>query len=145
MVLYQITEFEWQKPSYAEYTNCLTTVVAGAVCISSVNADHQSPSLQQAMPQNYTSRGRIWRQADIPVPVVPAPTSSGWFDSDGKIKPLLTTLPSVPKACIEIICCRLTKGCISYNCSCRKADIPCCAACKCSDEPIPCTNRKKNV
>ncbi|KAG1683971.1 hypothetical protein GQR58_009569 [Nymphon striatum] len=61
----------------------------------------------------------LWRQANIPVPVVPSPTSSGWKDSDGKIKPLLTTLPPVPKACREIIFCGCIKGCISNNCSCK--------------------------
>ena len=85
----------------------------------------------------------LWRQANISVPVVPSPISSGWRDTDGILKPMLTTLPPVPKACREIVFCGCTKGCVSKNCSCKKAgNLPCSAACKCSDGPVPCTNRK---
>lgn len=85
----------------------------------------------------------LWKQANVPVPVMPSPTSSGWKNCDGKLKPVLTTLPPVPKACREIVFCGCTKGCTTKNCSCKRADnLPCSAACKCSDGPVPCTNRK---
>jgi len=79
----------------------------------------------------------IWKQVDVPVPAMPSPTSSGWKNCDGKLKPILTTLPPAPKACREIVFCGCTKGCTSKNCSCKKAgNLSCSAACKCSDRPV---------
>lgn len=77
----------------------------------------------------------LWRQANIPIPALPSPTESGWKDVDGKLKPVLTSLPPVPKACREIVFCGCRKGCATKICSCRKADLPCTSACRCSDGP----------
>lgn len=84
----------------------------------------------------------LWRQANVPIPALPSPTSSGWESVDGALKPVLTTLPPIPKACSEIVFCGCTKGCVAKNCSCRKVSLPCCAACKCSEGQVNCTNRK---
>lgn len=44
-------------------------------------------------------------------------------------EPMLTALPPAPKACREIVFSGCTKGCVSKNCSSKKAgNMPCSAA-----------------
>ena len=64
------------------------------------------------------------------------------FVDEGKLRPVLMTLPPVPKSCRDIIFCGCEKGCVK-NCGCRKGKEPmyCTPACKCNDSDIPCRNR----
>ena len=93
--------------------------------------------------QGANYRTLMWRQANFPMRILPSPTSSGWEFVDGTLKPLLTTLPSIPKTCSEIVFCRSTRSCFAKNCSYRKVNLPCCTACKCSEgQVVNCTNKK---
>ncbi|KAG1714697.1 Kelch-like protein 1 [Nymphon striatum] len=49
---------------------------------------------------NYQSL--VWIEACNPKPVIPSPTESGWKLVDGVLKPVLTSLPPIPKACKDI-------------------------------------------
>ena len=91
---------------------------------------------------NYQSL--VWREACHPKPVIPSPTDSGWKLTDGLLKPVLTTLPPIPKACKDIVSCNCTNGCVSNRCSCKKWGLQCTEACKCSDsETVECKNKAK--
>ena len=91
---------------------------------------------------NYQSL--VWREACHPKPVIPSPTDSGWKLADGLLEPVLTTLPPIPKACKDIVSCNCTKGCVSNRCSCKKWNLHCTEACKCSEsETVECKNKAK--
>jgi len=144
----QRKEHEWQRLSFVEFSRFCMIPVTTTVCTYSImqttgealphTSDEVQLDIQRANYQTF-----IWKQVDVPFPAMPSLALSGWKNCDGKLKPILTTLPPVPKACREIVFCRCTKGCTSKNCSCKKAgNLPCSAACKCSDGPVPYTNRK---
>ena len=86
----------------------------------------------------------IWRKAHNPMPPLPPPTDCGWRLVDGKLLPILTTLPPIPKGCRELVQCSCTKGCSTNSCSCRKWGSQLCTdACKCNAAEIACRNRAK--
>ena len=85
----------------------------------------------------------IWRKAHEPKLDIAEPLDlGGWKVDEGKLRPVLMTLPPVPKSCRDIIFCGCEKGCVK-NCGCRKGKEPmyCTPACKCNDSDIPCRNR----
>ena len=88
----------------------------------------------------------IWRKAHEPKPDIAEPLDlGGWKVVEGKLRPVLMTLPPVPKSCRDIIFCGCKKGCME-KCGCRKGKEPmyCTPACKCNDSDIPCRNRQQN-
>ena len=89
-------------------------------------------------------QGFIWREAHNPMPSLPPPTECGWRLVDGKLSPVLKTLPPIQKGCRELMQCSCTKGCSTNSCSCRKWGSQLCTdACKCNVAEIPCRNRAK--
>lgn len=80
----------------------------------------------------------VWRQAHINYPDLPTPQSSGWKDEEGKIVPILMSLPPVPESCISLISCGCTTECKTLRCKCRKARMVCTDYCKCKQ--INCCN-----
>ena len=60
----------------------------------------------------------------VPSPVLPTVPDMCWVCKDGQLVPRLLSLPSIPKACSEIMSCGCTKGCLSRLCSCRKVPFP---------------------
>jgi hypothetical protein len=56
--------------------------------------------------------------------------------------PELNALPSVPKACEELIRGTFSTGCRTKLCSCKKAKVPCIAFCKCQTCSEPWRNTR---
>jgi hypothetical protein len=82
----------------------------------------------------------VWQQADRQHPALSPPETLGWRIENGKLVPTLTTLPSVPESCVALIFCSCTTQCRRNNCKCKKAGLPCTAACKCSTSQDTCRN-----
>ena len=75
----------------------------------------------------------VWRQAVRKDPKLPSPDGHGWTLQGGKLVPQLTSRPSVPDSCAELVSCGCMKNCGTQRCSCRKSNLPCTGACKCSN------------
>jgi hypothetical protein len=73
----------------------------------------------------------VWKQANVVKPVLPSPVTMGWSLDGDRLIPLLMTLDPVPQACLEMISCQCSTGCITLRCSCKKAKLPCTDLCKC--------------
>ncbi|KAG1701285.1 SH3 and multiple ankyrin repeat domains protein 1 [Nymphon striatum] len=67
-------------------------------------ADSMPPSSAAAQYhiQRANYQSLVWIEACNPKPVIPSPTESGWKLVDGVLKPVLTSLPPIPKACKDI-------------------------------------------
>lgn len=74
----------------------------------------------------------VWKQARLPIQQLPMATDMGWQMSSGHLVPELMSLPPIPKTC-EIVSCGCVSGCLTKRCSCRKIDLACTEACKCSN------------
>lgn len=86
----------------------------------------------------------VWKQANQPIQELPRATDMGWTMINGILIPQLMTLPPIPEACKEIVSCGCKKGCSTLRCSCRKAKLPCTAACSCADDAqTQCENTKQ--
>jgi hypothetical protein len=72
----------------------------------------------------------VWKQANVVKPVLPSPVTMGWSMDGDRLIPLLMTLDPVPQACLEMISCQCSTGCITLRCSCKKAKLPCTDLCK---------------
>ncbi|KAG1682470.1 Retinal homeobox protein Rx1 [Nymphon striatum] len=68
-------------------------------------ADSMPPSSDAAQYhiQRANYQSLVWIEACNPKPVIPSPTESGWKLVDGILKPVLTSLPPIPKACKDIV------------------------------------------
>ena len=82
----------------------------------------------------------VWRQAHVNYPDIPPPQDMGWEEEDGKILPVLMSLPPVPEACLELISCGCTTACVNARCKCRKSRLPCTMQCKCKTGDHLCRN-----
>lgn len=71
----------------------------------------------------------IWEQALELQPVLP-PRDGGWRVIDGKLRPVLLSLPPEPSCLARVIRCSCQSPC-SKRCGCRKANVPCAAGCRC--------------
>jgi len=67
------------------------------------------------------------------------PCKWGWEIVDGKLEPVMTDQPHAPDDVMMIVCCKCTKGCLSLNCTCRRNNHSCMAACI-NCHGITCTN-----
>ena len=71
----------------------------------------------------------VWEKALELQPALP-PQDGGWCIMDGRLKPVLSSLPREPSCLSNFIHCSCKRVC-AKRCSCRRAGIPCAAACKC--------------
>lgn len=78
----------------------------------------------------------VWRRASSKDPELPSPDGRGWSLQGGKLVPQLTSLPSVPDSCAELVSCGCVKNCGTQRCSCRKSNLLCTGACKCSNSDL---------
>ena len=103
---------------------------------------------QHAKRSNY--QAALWRRA-LQTDQLPSPVGHGWeieCDSPGEAaesgeSPLVVkwmTCPAAPHALLELASCGCSTGCTSQRCRCRKSNMPCTAACRCSN----CTNDDKH-
>ena len=78
---------------------------------------------------------KVWLNATVPMPVLKSPEESGWYISDGKLIPVLTTTEAVPQMCVELLTCGCkTKRCNSKLCTCKRNKIRCSLGCACAQE-----------
>lgn len=80
----------------------------------------------------------IWKNAHIAKFDAPDPTQFGWEkDETNTLKPIWTTIGSVPTTCLELISCKCKlEKCQTNRCKCRGARMDCTRYCQCID----CTN-----
>jgi hypothetical protein len=55
----------------------------------------------------------VWKQANVVKPVLSSPVTMGWSMDGDRLIPLLMTLDPVPQACLEMISCQCSTGCIT--------------------------------
>ena len=82
----------------------------------------------------------VWRQAVCKDPDLPSATEFGWTLCDGKMIPRLMSYTPVPDSCAELVSCGCTRGCSTQRCSCKKSNLPCSRACKCTVNDGQCRN-----
>ena len=70
-------------------------------------------------------QANVWKQANVVKPILPSPVTMGWSLDGDRLIPLLMTLDPIPQACLEMISCKCSSGCITLRCSCKKAKSPC--------------------
>jgi hypothetical protein len=76
-------------------------------------------------------QANMWKQAKVVKPVLPSPVTMGWSLDGDRLISLLMTLDPIPQACLEMISCQCSTGCITLRCSCKEAKLPCTNLCKC--------------
>ena len=70
-------------------------------------------------------QANVWKQANVVKPILPSPVTMGWSLDGDHLIPLPITLDPIPQACLEMISCQCSSGCIMLRCSCKKAKLPC--------------------
>ena len=77
-------------------------------------------------------QAKVWLQADKEVISISTPTdTSVWKNISGNLHPVWTTLPPIPKACLELVTCSCKTKCSTARCTCFKANFRCTYACGC--------------
>jgi hypothetical protein len=124
-------------------SNCETADGARTIMFRKATAPENLPPSSDALSFHIKRahyQASVWQQAHEKKPNLPPIESMGWQLKDGVFLPVLKTLPSVPDACLDIIFCTCQKQCSSGRCRCRKAKLPCTAACKCREMHEECLN-----
>ena len=101
------------------------------------------PPTQDALQQHLMRvhyQSMVWKQANIPIPVLPNPEDMGWTKHNGELKPVFMTIDSIPESCTNIVFCKCKKACKTRQCSCRNNNNLCASSCRCCNGPIPCSN-----
>ena len=78
----------------------------------------------------------VWNKALEPCPSLPKPEDSGWYYSEGLLKPKLITREEVSPACLQLAycgCSREGECCVNRRCTCVKISLSFSKACKCGD------------
>lgn len=78
------------------------------------------------------------KRAHIADPQLPAASAFGWFEEDSVLKPVMMTRPPFPDITQNLTNCKCLASKCSKNCSCRKAGVLCCIACKCEGKTDKC-------
>ena len=78
----------------------------------------------------------VWRNANVPNPGIPNPTTSGWYLEHNQLMFRLMTKEGFTAECVNIATCACSKGppcLLTGRCKCRKNGLRCSLACKCAD------------
>lgn len=78
----------------------------------------------------------VWRNANVPNPGIPNPTTSGWYLEDSQLMPRLMTKEGLTAECVKIATCACIskcRPCLTGRCKCKKNGLRCTLACKCAD------------
>ena len=78
----------------------------------------------------------VWRQAHIQKRSASEPEC--WMLAKDLLVPIFMTLDPIPKACLEMVSCRCTIGCISLHCECRKSHVVWTGLCGCTKTDANC-------
>ena len=85
--------------------------------------------------ENYQTM--VWNKALEPCPSLPRPEDSGWYYSEGLLKPELMTREEVSAACLQLAYCGCSREggcCVNRRCTCVQLSLCCSKACiKCGD------------
>jgi len=87
----------------------------------------------------------VWNKALEPCPSLPKPEDSGWYYSEGLLKPKLMTQEEVSTACLQLAYCGCSREggcCVNRQCTCVRLALCCSKACKCGDR---CRNDRNNA
>ena len=88
----------------------------------------------------------VQKRAHLQHPSLPPATSFGWI-MDSYLQPVPMTKPSFPELTQTLASCKCVTSKCTKNCSCKKAKLPCCLACKCEGKEDKCdrTQNSSNV
>ena len=78
----------------------------------------------------------VWNKALEACPSLPKPEDSGWYYSEGLLKPKLMTREEVLAACLQLAYCGCSREggcCVNRRCTCVQLSLCCSKACKCGD------------
>ncbi|CAH3177444.1 unnamed protein product [Porites evermanni] len=78
----------------------------------------------------------VWNKALEPYPSLPKPEDSGWYYSEGLLKPKLLTREEVSAACLQLAYCGCSREggcCVNRRCTCVQLSLSCSKAYKCGD------------
>ncbi|CAH3164380.1 unnamed protein product, partial [Porites lobata] len=68
----------------------------------------------------------VWNKALEPCPSLPKPEDSGWYYSEGLLKPKLMTREEVSAACLQLAYCGCSREggcCVNRRCTCVKLSL----------------------
>ena len=74
----------------------------------------------------------VWKNAHIPTPILPEPTTMGWKREGRGLKPILMSKSPIPDSCLQMISCSCKKKCMTLNCKCVRSHMPCTSMCSCA-------------
>ena len=85
-------------------------------------------------------QAHLCAQDDTLHPTFLDPTTLGWENVSGKLKPVLSSIQLAPESVVELLKCSCDKSkCSSARCTCRQNNLPCTELCKC-EAGVDCEN-----
>ena len=76
-------------------------------------------------------QAHLWAQDHILHPTFLDPTTLGWENVSGTLKPILSSIQLAPESVIELLKCSCDKSkCSSARCTCRQNNLSCTELCK---------------
>src|SRR5260221_9825839 len=86
-------------------------------------------------------QANIWMQDLVAVPNLPDPVTLGWRQlEDGHYVPVISKVPLVPEAVVELVKCSCVASKCRGRCSCKAHNLPCTVLCKCEGTEDTCNN-----
>ena len=75
-------------------------------------------------------QARIWSQDLVIHPQIPDPCQLGWFEEDGRLRPVLSHKQAAPEAVVELVKCSCSRSACSRNtCKCKANNLHCTEIC----------------
>ena len=97
---------------------------------------HQLPPTRDAL-QNHVRRANyqawIRKQALLQDPEVPVPEGNGWSGTGEQLSIVWMTQQAAPQALMGLLSCSCKTVCATRRCSCKRANLKCTPACRCTD------------
>jgi hypothetical protein len=86
-------------------------------------------------------QANIWLQDLVAVPTTPDPVTLGWRQlEDGHYVPVVSKVPAVPAAVVELVKCSCVASKYRRRCACKAHNLSCTELCKCEATEDTCSN-----
>ena len=90
-------------------------------------------------------QAHLWAQDNILHPKFLDPTTLGWENVSGKLKPVLSSIQLAPESVVELLKCSCDiSKCSSARCTCHQNNLSCTELCKCESSET-CENMPTTV
>ena len=112
--------------------------IASAFCKSKKDLDAVPPTQEALILHIKRAKYQtmVRNNALEPCPSLPKPKDSGWYYSEGLLKPKLMNREQVSAACLQLAYCGCSREggcCVNRRCTCVRLSLCCSKACKCGD------------